>query len=645
MTANANIEVDELVESVRSMRLGEKESLHRLEASLNRLDIARLTNLVNEGCHDEIITFIVRQRLETEKERRDKEKERREKEEERRENEEERRDKEKGRREKEEERRDKEKGRREKEDPRAVLDDMSLLLKGFPLLGTRQLIASSDASIGGTVKGCNYIPACIIERTFGLSDFNDVLLKSKSTRLRQLRSQMYYTNELSISRFVSLALDDIIATLPVDSEVCWLDGCNLGVLMGELDNRADTVPNIFVVRDEAGRRLGLVEMKIPDPERPDDAKKNVSTVMASVSEFVGQIYDYLVLAQEHFGQRFVFFILTTYAGWRVYWLPTADEMARHPVTLEEVRSGIKSNISDFDISKHPEIEKEAVKLFANAGLTDEVRNRANKRILFATKVFTVEQDGQGEMCELVRVLMSAIVKMICSLKLPSWWEGRNFTLNAGDACISATVNQFAWSILGPKMWERNKYRLEFVNPRTHFAKGMRQPIYFLRHLGCGLHGSAWLAGVLAEKTEEIEGKSENVEVTMHLFVVKRTTSANAELNIWNLAYDDKPDICPIVKKLGGMDALLMPFFDPVTEAEQGSKNIWDMVRGVVQTQFWNKRISHGDVRWANIGWRQGDSGDRDIVLFDFGMSHECESVEAAMARDRESQNSHEELLP
>jgi hypothetical protein len=278
-------------------------------------------------------------------------------------------------------------------------------------------------------------------------------------------------------------------------------------------------------------------------------------------------------------------------------------------------------------------------------VTDEVQNRAHKRILFATKVFTVEKDGQGEMCELVRVLMSAILKMICSPKLPSWLEDRNLTLNAGDACISATVNQFAWSILGPKMWERNKYRLEFMNPRTHFAKGMLRPIYFLRHRGCGLHGSAGLAGVLAEKTEEIERKSENVEVTMHLFVVKRTTSANVELKIWNLACDHRPDICPIVQKLGGMDALLMPFFKPVTEAEQGSKEIWGMVRGVVQTQFWNKRISHGDVRWANIGWRQGDSVERDILLFDFGMSHECESVVAAMAKDRGSQNSVEELLP
>jgi hypothetical protein len=598
-----DIDIDELVQSVRSMRLGETGSLDRLESSLNRLDITRLTNLVNEGCQDATVMFIVRQRMETEKERRLKEK------------------------------------------VTAQLDDMSLLEKGFPLLGARQSNSSSDASIGRTVKACDHIPACIIERTFGLSDLGDVLLKSESTRLRQLRSQMYYMNEQSISRLVSLALDDIIAALPVDSRVRWLEGCNLGVLMGELDTRAKNVPDLIVVRDEEGRLLGVVEVKIPDPERPADAKKKVRTVMASVSEVVGQIYDYLVLAKEHFGQRFVFGILTTYAGWRVCWLPTADEMARHPVTLEEVRSGITSNICDFDISKHPEIEKEAMKLFANAGLTDEVRNRANKRILFATKVYTVEKDGQGEMCELARVLISAILKMICSPKLPSWREGRNFTLNAGGECISATVNQFAWTILGPMVWERKKYRLEFVNPRTHFAKGMRQPVYFLRHLGCGLHGSSWLAGVLAETTEEIEGKSEIVQVTMHLFVVKRTTGAEAELKIWNLVYDDKPDICPIVKKLGGMDALLMPFFEPVTQAEQGSKDIWGMVRGVVQTQFWNKRISHGDVRWANIGWRQGESGERDIVLFDFGMSHECESVEAAMAKDRGSQNSCEELLP
>eukprot|EP00762_Andalucia_godoyi_P001797 ANDGO_07149.mRNA.1 hypothetical protein len=82
--------------------------------------------------------------------------------------------------------------------------------------------------------------------------------------------------------------------------------------------------------------------------------------------------------------------------------------------MEEARRGLSTELSDFDIEKHPDIKKAAKKLFAEAGLEGPVRKRTRTRILFATRVYTGAVDGQGDMCELARVLMSAILRMMSS---------------------------------------------------------------------------------------------------------------------------------------------------------------------------------------------------------------------------------------
>eukprot|EP00762_Andalucia_godoyi_P001798 ANDGO_07035.mRNA.1 hypothetical protein len=134
-----------------------------LQANLERMDIAHLTSLAIGECQDETAACIVQENLKKTVEQ-----------------------------------------RRLREIATTELDDMSLLVKGFPLLGMRLSNTTSDSSIGGTVEQCSHIPACITERMLRLTDFAGVLQKNNARRLRQMRSNMNYVNGKSVSKFVSL---------------------------------------------------------------------------------------------------------------------------------------------------------------------------------------------------------------------------------------------------------------------------------------------------------------------------------------------------------------------------------------------------------------------------------------------------------
>ncbi len=75
-------------------------------------------------------------------------------------------------------------------------------------------------------------------------------------------------------------------------------------------------PDLIIVFDGT-HPIGVVEIKTPHPGVLDNSYVH------------GQIYDYMAHIQQYIGVQHMFGIVTTYMQWRVFWLPTTDNIASY----------------------------------------------------------------------------------------------------------------------------------------------------------------------------------------------------------------------------------------------------------------------------------------------------------------------------
>jgi hypothetical protein len=156
-------------------------------------------------------------------------------------------------------------------------------------------------------------------------------------------SELIWSTEASLAAYVKMVVVDIIAALQLNGVVIVQEEVTIHSLRPDL-----------LVLIHNGNRIGVVEVKTPDADGGSSILDN--------AEVHGQMYDYLRRLEEYFGLEYVFGVLTTYTGWRVFWLPTANAAANSDKLVHAHTAPASTVQSEDDVftKEEQEIEPEVV---------------------------------------------------------------------------------------------------------------------------------------------------------------------------------------------------------------------------------------------------------------------------------------------
>ena len=174
---------------------------------------------------------------------------------------------------------------------------------GIPPLGKR-----SGSKLKGSVSKEEHDDAVVIEKkSFGLFP-DDLLSRLPATSVwvnYEENGELKWGSESDIQGFVKKVLQAAIRTLGLTGTI---ECCNeLSIF--------DLCPDVWRVCAD-GVPIGVVEVKKPD-------KKDILR-----NRYVqGQLFDYMLRLKSFFGLEHVFGILSTYAEWRVCWMPQSQKAA------------------------------------------------------------------------------------------------------------------------------------------------------------------------------------------------------------------------------------------------------------------------------------------------------------------------------
>ena len=442
---------------------------------------------------------------------------------------------------------------------------------GFPSFGNGYDVWNqSDAS---TEK---YVAATIIPKRLTLSNIafsdniNGVLIPSMKHTICSHEDSVGFVMSLVVSEIISAANMSISAykeNLAMQSSAV-ADSSN--------EKKTQIAPDVSFLREKGGRPFVVLEFKVGKNEDAD-------VLSGTTSPVIGEAYERMHALREVFGVRDVFSILTTYEQLRVLWLEDADWLAQQSISIEDITTKQKQFVSDN---------------IANLGPSSF---DYSKRQVYGTDVYSRRVHGQGENCEMMRVIASVILKGLAGSRLQKWREVGDLTKLPPDFIITAKPKEgsLTWEV--PNSDYRSKPLQVYTGAAPLNAASVGQSsILLLRHLGAGHDGSAWLAAVTSDGNPT-------------LLVAKRfasETTADRELSVWmrvypNMAYKR-------VLERAGAHFLLMPYFTPVVEAER--KDSLPELKKLLQTAFWGKNIAHMDVGWSNIGRLGGK-----LYLFDLAL--------------------------
>jgi hypothetical protein len=359
------------------------------------------------------------------------------------------------------------------------------------------------------------------------------------------KSGLTYGSESDIQSFVRLVLMDAICEAGLSKEVT----CNIELSIYHLR------PDIWILCTSSGVPIGVVEVKKPD-----------QNIMNS-SLLHGQIYDYMLRLRHFVGLKSIFGIATTYAQWRIYWLPDTDEDAKsshinpRPLPKPAQLPPIPDYGDENDDSKEERDVSKPV---------DEPRE------VWGTEVYSHDHP------DLPKILVSVILKMYNS--------GTDESLKDKRYYIKVTPESYAW-ISAPNL--KPDY--------ARFPPSSNTKNFLLtQDLRGGAHGRVWLASTSSGVGCVLKFLQANVSKD----ILKR------EAELWNKLWNMPAKI----QKLGGRKALVMPYVFQCREEDMEIPEILKAVSIAVQRMA-ESGYEHDDLSWRHVGLYRKNN-ELIAVLFD-----------------------------
>ena len=452
-------------------------------------------------------------------------------------------------------------------------------------------MTSTSQSLPSTDSSRDRHKACpIIERPDAFkitTDLENVLLW-EGTELHNASSDATVTNEMSAQSLVKAAMDDVLKSIGVSSLIHVEQQKNVD---------EENIPDVLLLRGEGGMLLLVVECKVPD-------KPGRNLVMTTEPSVVtGQIYDQLHAARRRFGLREAMGLIWTYAHMRVVWLPEADWLIRADVQRRHVVQQNAEGLLRIRNSVVRPADGEAGKA------TVPHAESGPDRVLFGSRMYTVAEDGQGELCVLLQVLASLVVKCLATQTEAGFGLPRNGALSLARGVFSAATRDgtaLAWTTPDAQEYSDAVMRnIPLSNPSTFI--NFQSNIFFATRLGGGRDGSAFMSFSVNNHRA-------------HAFVTKvfrLQAHAEKELAFWNAVYSHagKPLFhYPHVVTRSRFHCILLPYLWPLTDGDKNDAKVATKLDRCLATYFWRKSIAHNDIRWCNMGW--ADSSKETLVLFD-----------------------------
>jgi len=351
-------------------------------------------------------------------------------------------------------------------------------------------------------------------------------------------------------------------------------------------------PDVVFVLGEEGIPVGVVEVKVPD-------KDLNSTAGISSESVAGQLFDYLRILYQAYGVEHPFGIQTSYQHWRICWLPKSDPIAAQDEVFinpgvtsiprrafKESHIPSKAEVNDV-LFEETKIEIEDVKV----------------RVLHGTRIFRFDDR------ELPTYLVSTLMKMAAVTIRPRPMIKDQHYLTAGD--------RFQWAALSN-------------NPRhDKFPGHNTKNFFFLRELGRGAEGNAWLccneSGYLCALKIFRRPRTSDQELE---------TRIKSELEVWGKVWNLEAFRCTVL----GRPALVMQQVLIAPEDGQGlTGSLKKAVKDAVHKLAFEGSFHHQDLEWRHVGFYKETATVIKAVLIDlYGTTlkskKEQEEAEAEMLK-------------
>ena len=325
--------------------------------------------------------------------------------------------------------------------------------------------------------------------------------------------------------------------------------------------------------------VGVVEVK-----KPGNNILRMPTVL-------GDLMDQMLLVEGFYGMGPAIGILTTGEEWLIAWFP--DDSAALS-QFEQISWNAMSTSSSTETKGKKSLnesfqQRSTIRLVESSPNLENAITPQMKRLLCTTRLINIHDDPVcvlQHLCGAIQLMTKSHLHYIAKLSKCV------LQFHKGDEAV--TFHSAPSQV--------NLSNLNF----TIFPDNNVNSLVTLKDLGRGATGKAWLCSTLTKPV---------AESCVLKFDNKHEKSRNLarEKAMWHLIY---PEFCTYVKveNWSGADALVMPYFCPVLEAERDSFK--DEVSHMLTRHFAHKMKVHTDVHWRNIGKYKTKDGTYALIVFD-----------------------------
>jgi hypothetical protein len=450
---------------------------------------------------------------------------------------------------------------------------------------------------------------------------------------------LLYDNEASIVDLFKREGDEIIQIL----NICGLLGDNEKITLRREKEVWGIKPDIIAIRSSSQKPGGDIEVK----KIPHGAVEVMNN-----QHILGQVYNQMLVKEAHFGVKQPIAILTTLKETRVFWFESANDLMQSEVlpfeTPEPYTTPKQPNSKPRSDSLPPSLNLETpTKMLISSSLTPidsyqdhyssppptanssfltpigsaKIGNEDNSppasgcklipvgvvgeedteteddsaleverpRRMFASKVYTQADSGDGEFLQLLVSVFMKMARVECE---PPNLE----SIPLKSHVTFLTERNFGW----------RKASLKSGLQWSIYPKSTAKNFLVWQQLGHGNEGKALLVSTESGAVAVLKMFYSNND--------REKSNARKEQEAWATIYRDD-DIAGQVRvvTVDNKEALLMPHFYTGTRT---AKNV-EEVKKTLLRRFHYQSLVHEDVKWRNIGWRKVGN-DSEAVVFDMG---------------------------
>lgn len=313
-------------------------------------------------------------------------------------------------------------------------------------------------------------------------------------------------------------------------------------------------PDIWILTKSTGIPVGVVEVKIPDPEKMDNGLIH------------GQIYDYMARLESFYGLQHVFGIVSTYQQWRICWFPSSDNAARateiepQPKVAPQSESENEETEGQEKVEHSEEYKREYIITFYKRRiLTVYIRRK-----IYGTSL--IEWNDK----ELPALLASVILKMYHSPTAPV----KRFSSQRPYIAMTDTN----WT------WEAVKWGAKFQANYKTMPSTQPDKLFLLEDFRGGVDGRVWLA--CSKQGEICVIKFDHME---------KKEALEKEAQHWRDIWGHKDTQ---VITLSGKPALMMPYMKRIENWKD--PQILEATKQAVRTMA-SKGFVHKDLKKRHVG--------------------------------------------